>query len=212
MKDNKASLKVKTVNTLTLIQNELNAPKNLSGPGGKYMYRSCEDILTALKPLLKKYNAQLSICDEVLEINDIVYIESTCQLAFDGFRESVNAQAGIDLTSTFMSLPQKFGSASSYARKYALSGLFLIDDENSNDPDGIPPKIKPPKQTNKNQTPETDAQLIASAKNHYSNAVAKKKIPEKDKQKFDEFISNIDMQERGKILGFRTRLKKLING
>ena len=215
MNKDKSSQKLTSINTLTLIQNELDAPKNHKGPGGKYQYRSCEDILTALKPLLKKYNAQLSIYDEVLEINDIVYIESTCIIIVDGIQTSVNAQAGIDLSSTFMSLPQKFGSASSYARKYALSGLFLIDDEDSKDPDGIPKSIKekPQKQTNKTQTPETLKQLITSTMNHFATAIKNNKIPEKQQQKFDEYMASIDIEtDMKKMRGVRTALKKLING
>jgi len=118
---------------LILIQNELKAPKNQFNAFGKYKYRSVEDILEALKPLLLKYECTLTIEDEVKEVGGIVFIESTAAIQKDMEGRAVTAQAGIDINRKGMDVAQSFGSSSSYARKYALNGLFLIDD--TKDPD-----------------------------------------------------------------------------
>lgn len=137
--------KVKTnkMETLIKIQNELKAPKNQFNKFGNYKYRSCEDILEALKPLLAKYGCTLSIDDEIKEVGGIVFVEARATIT-DG--ENVlysKAQAGIDPNRKGMDIAQSFGSSSSYARKYALNGLFLIDD--TKDPD----TEKPPQTTSK---------------------------------------------------------------
>jgi len=118
---------------LIAIQSELKAPKNQFNAFGKYKYRSCEDILEAVKPLLLKYGCTLTIYDEVKEVGGIVFIESTASIQKDLEGRSVTAQAGIDPTRKGMDIAQSFGSSSSYSRKYALSGLLLIDD--TKDPD-----------------------------------------------------------------------------
>lgn len=113
---------------LTLIQNELKAPKNQYNSFGKYKYRSCEDILEAVKPLLKKHKCSLYIEDSISEVGGIAFVESRCVFN-DGENKIIStAQAGIDPNRKGMDISQSFGSSSSYARKYALNGLFLIDD------------------------------------------------------------------------------------
>lgn len=119
---------------LIQIQSELKAPKNQYNSFGKYKYRSCEDILEALKPLLLKYGCTLTINDEVKEVGGLVFIESTASIQKDDEVKSVRAQAGIDPNRKGMDIGQSFGSSSSYARKYCLNGLFLIDDS-ALDPD-----------------------------------------------------------------------------
>ena len=112
------------------IQGRLKAPKNQRNNFGKYNYRSCEDILEAVKPLLTKHKLCLTITDEVIEMAslNIAYVNATTILS-DGKQVKENsAQAGIDLNRKGMDISQSFGSSSSYARKYALNGLFLIDD------------------------------------------------------------------------------------
>jgi hypothetical protein len=118
---------------LIAIQSELKAPKNQFNAFGKYKYRSVEDILEALKPLLLKYECTLTIEDEVKEVGGIVFIEATVAIQKDMEGRAVTAQAGIDINRKGMDVAQSFGSSSSYARKYALNGLFLIDD--TKDPD-----------------------------------------------------------------------------
>ena len=118
---------------LIAIQAELKAPKNQYNSFGKYKYRSVEDILEAVKPLLLKYECTLIIEDEVKEVGGIVFIEATASIQKDMEGRAVTAQAGIDINRKGMDVAQSFGSSSSYARKYALNGLFLIDD--TKDPD-----------------------------------------------------------------------------
>ena len=118
---------------LVLIQSELKAPKNQFNSFGNYKYRSQEDILEALKPLLKKYDVSLTIEDEIKQISDLIYVEATVLIESGSETKSIKAQAGIDPNKKKMDLAQCFGSSSSYARKYALNGMFLIDD--TKDPD-----------------------------------------------------------------------------
>jgi len=133
---------------LTQIQNELKAPKDKFNSFGKYNYRSCESIMEALKPLLLKHQCSLTISDEVRESGGIVFIESTATITHLQESVRVEAQAGIDPNRKGMDIAQCFGSSSSYSRKYALSGLFLIDDSKdadaTNDHSDKPTKVSEP--------------------------------------------------------------------
>ena len=113
---------------LIKIQSELKAPKNQLNKFGGYNYRSCEDILEAVKPLLTKYGCTLTIHDEIKEVCGIIFVEATASIQKDDEGRSVTAQAGINPDRKGMDIAQSFGASSSYARKYALNGLFLIDD------------------------------------------------------------------------------------
>lgn len=114
---------------LHTIQIELNAPKNQFNSFGKYKYRSCEDILEAVKPLLKKTGCVLTLSDDIIAVSERVYVKTTATIKNkDGQSESVSAMAREDLDKKGMDSAQITGSASSYARKYALNGLFAIDD------------------------------------------------------------------------------------
>jgi hypothetical protein len=115
---------------LLQIQAELKAPKNQFNSFGKYKYRNAEDILEAVKPLLLKYECTLTLTDEIKETaNGLIYVEATAKIYLkDNIAHVVSAQAGIDPARKGMDIAQSFGSSSSYARKYALSGLFLLDD------------------------------------------------------------------------------------
>jgi hypothetical protein len=118
---------------LIKIQSELKAPKNQLNKFGNYKYRSCEDILEAVKPLLLKHGCILTITDEVKEISGILFMEATANITTQKISIEVKAQAGIDVNQKGMSIAQCFGASSSYARKYALNGLFLIDDTKDTD-------------------------------------------------------------------------------
>ena len=116
------------MSNLIKIQAELKAPKNQTNSFGKYKYRSCEDILEAVKPLLAKYNCQLVISDAIKEAGGVIYCESRISFTDGEDSISVTACAGIEPNRKGMDIAQSFGASSSYARKYALNGLFLIDD------------------------------------------------------------------------------------
>ena len=117
------------------IQVELKSPKNQFNAFGKYSYRSCEDILEALKPLLNKYQATLIISDEIILIGDRYYIQATAKLIDVETGEMVESKALAreDDNKKGQDLAQLTGSTSSYARKYALNGLFSIDDNKDAD-------------------------------------------------------------------------------
>jgi hypothetical protein len=123
------------MNQLLKIQGELKAPKNQFNSFGKYKYRSCEDILEALKPLLTKYSCTLTLSDEIKQVGNLTYIEASATLCHEGDCVTVTAQAGIDINRKGMDIAQSCGSSSSYARKYCLQGMFLLDDSASGDPD-----------------------------------------------------------------------------
>jgi uncharacterized protein YejL (UPF0352 family) len=115
---------------LNKVQTELKAPKNQYNSFGKYKYRSCEDILEAVKPILKKHKVSITLSDEVVDMGGIVTIIATANF-IDCESDniiSVQACAGVDPNRKGMDIAQSFGSSSSYARKYALNGLLLIDD------------------------------------------------------------------------------------
>ena len=113
---------------LIAIQSELKAPKNQFNSFGKYKYRSAEDILEAVKPLLKKYNCYLTITESTQEIAGYLVLNSKVTISDGDKTISVEAQAGINPERKGMDIAQSFGSSSSYAKKYALGNLFLLDD------------------------------------------------------------------------------------
>lgn len=119
------------------IQTELKAPKGQFNSYGGYKYRSCEDILEAVKPLLKKYNCTLIIFDEIVHVGERYYIKATACLYDEENKENTAniAYAREDENKKGMDGSQITGTASSYARKYALNGLFLIDDTKDADTD-----------------------------------------------------------------------------
>ncbi len=118
---------------LLKIQSELKAPKKQFNKFGKYYYRNCEDILEAVKPLLLKYNCIMTIRDEIITVNDRSYVQATVNFS-DGEKEiTVTASAREEEVKKGMDGSQITGSSSSYARKYALNGLFLIDDNKESD-------------------------------------------------------------------------------
>ncbi|MFQ5976107.1 MAG: ERF family protein [Candidatus Hydrothermarchaeales archaeon] len=115
------------------IQKELKAPKTQTNTFGKYRYRSCEDILEAVKPLCAEQGVLLYITDRVKEIGSRVYVEAVASLFYKEEHFSVSAYAREAEVKKGMDEAQITGACSSYARKYALNGLFLIDD--TKDPD-----------------------------------------------------------------------------
>lgn len=127
---------------LIKIQTELKAPKNQHNSFGGYNYRSCEDILEAVKPLLKEAGCMLTIRDEIVEVAGRVYVKATARIHWEGdektheyLHHETTAYAREPESRKGMDASQITGASSSYARKYALAGLFLLDDAASQDPD-----------------------------------------------------------------------------
>lgn len=120
---------------LSQVQNELKAPKSQYNKFGGFNYRSCEDILEAVKPLLVKHKLAMRISDDMVAIGDRIYVKATVTLTDTenkGFIENT-AFAREEESKKGMDGSQVTGASSSYARKYALNGLFLIDDTKDSD-------------------------------------------------------------------------------
>jgi hypothetical protein len=114
---------------LSLIQKEFKANKSKFNSFGKYNFRSAEDILEALKPFNEKYEVSFVIREDIINVNPPIINSSACMLDNNGVNEIIaTAIVGVDLNQKGMQVPQQFGSASSYAKKYALGNLLLIDD------------------------------------------------------------------------------------
>ena len=120
---------------LMTVQTKLRAPKGQYNQFGHYSYRSCEDILEALKPLLAEVGAIVNVSDEVKLIGNRFYVEATAMFIDVETGDSIVARASAreDESKKGMDLAQVTGSVSSYARKYALNGLFAIDDNKDSD-------------------------------------------------------------------------------
>lgn len=179
---------------LITIQQKLKAPKNQYNSFGKYHYRSCEDILEAVKPLLKEVKVILVISDKIVCKGDKNYIKATAtlynedrttEISVDGWAREAANRKGMDDS-------QITGATSSYARKYALNGLFLIDDTKDADATNKGDNKKPPEssksgpQSTNDKTPITEPQgkkLYAMMKakelndnecNHFGDMLKKK--------------------------------------
>lgn len=141
---------------LVEIQNELKAPKSQFNKFGGYKYRNAEDILEAVKPLLFKHKCILTISDDIVCAGDRIYVKATAIISNGADSISVSAFAREPEAQKGMSESQITGASSSYARKYALNGMFAIDDTKDSDAtnDGKEDDGKP--WLNKN-TPQFDA-------------------------------------------------------
>lgn len=130
------TMKIKTfVEKLMDIQSRLKAPKGQYNSFGKYHYRSSEDILEAVKPLLAENECILMLSDEILLIGDRYYVKTTATIMDEMNRLSVTGFAREEEEKKGMDSCQLTGTTSSYARKYALNGLFCIDDTKDSDTD-----------------------------------------------------------------------------
>jgi hypothetical protein len=123
------------MNKLIEIQKRLKAPKSQFNKFGKYSYSSCEDILEAVKPILADTGCVLTLSDEIVLIGDRYYVKAMARLRGEDVDEIVTAYAREADNKAGMDSCQVTGTASSYARKYALNGLFCIDDNKDADTD-----------------------------------------------------------------------------
>lgn len=113
---------------LITIQNELKVPKNLNNKFGNFKYRNAETIYENLKPLLAKYNVALVLTDDVVALGNRTFLKATAVLSNGKENIQVSSLAELALEKKGMDVAQITGSASSYARKYVLGGMFLLDD------------------------------------------------------------------------------------
>lgn len=198
---------------LLMIQKELNAPKSHYNSFGKYNYRNCEDILEALKPLCDKNKAVVTISDEIAQIGDRFYVKAATVLTDIETGETVGATAYAreETDKKGMDGSQITGAASSYARKYALNGLFAIDDTKDADGDeggdeqNNSPKKPKPKETekpkyNQEQNQYNILKLIKDTKvtaETVKQLIAKKfgnrKANELNETQYNELIEDIEV-------------------
>lgn len=190
------------------IQSELKAPKNQFNNFGKYKYRSCEDILEGVKPLLSKYGLLQTIRDEVRMIGDRYYIEATV-IVSGGENETVcaTALAREPENKKGMDDSQITGTASSYARKYALNGMWLIDDTKDSDSDEHEKQVQNANNkdhdekkwlnaTNKdgtlNKNGEYTAQRIFNAEVTWDDVYELVKVSKKDKEAVEKRVYELE--------------------
>ncbi len=151
---------------LANVQSALKAPKGQYNSFGKYKYRSCEDIVESVKPLLKQNGLLLNLTDEIEMIGNRFYVKATAIIidTTDGNMVTVCAYAREEETKKGMDGSQVTGASSSYARKYALNGIFAIDDTKDSDSTNthgqeVPQQEQPRQETKKQMTPRE--QLIS---------------------------------------------------
>jgi hypothetical protein len=186
---------------LQKIQRELKAPKSQVNSFGRYKYRSCEDILEAVKPLLG--GAVLTLSDEIVLIGDRHYVKATATIWEGVAKETVTAYAREEADKKGMDAAQITGACSSYARKYALNGLFLIDD--TKDADTMDNTKEKP--SNKVETPK---KATAEQKIEIRRMMVASQIEDRaDQMEFYNFVMTQDTEEKAQafIANFNEALK-----
>lgn len=163
---------------LAHIQAHLNAPKNQYNSFGKYKYRSCEDILEGVKPLLD--GLFLSISDEIVLIGDRYYVKAMATITDGTVSHSATAMAREDESKKGMDSAQVTGATSSYARKYCLNGLFGIDDAKDADTNEHKQQQGAVSQNQTSKQPASAEQILKA----FTDAAAKKNSTEELKQAF----------------------------
>ncbi|CDW17246.1 TPA: ERF family protein [Clostridioides difficile] len=189
---------------LVNIQNTLKAPKNQYNNFGKYNYRSCEDILEGLKPILKEEKALVILDDNIVQIGNRFYVEATATLidAETGEKISTKALAREDETKKGMDLAQVTGSVSSYARKYALNGLFCIDDTKDSDATN-----KHGNEQKKKEVNESELNILYSLGESIEKD--KNRVDSEVYKKFGKLAVDLTKQEYEKVLnGYKSILEK----
>ncbi len=145
---------------LSKIQAEIKAPKNLYNKFGGYSYRNAESILEALKPFEKKHGVFVTLTDEVIEMGSRFYVKTTATISNGAEFITTTAYAREADTKKGMDEAQITGSASSYARKYALNGLFLLDDTKDADTEEYQTESKPKVTKKASEEPKANVALI----------------------------------------------------
>jgi hypothetical protein len=210
---------------LLSIQTELKAPKSQYNSFGKYNYRNCEDILEAVKPLCAKYKAVSVMGDEVIQIGERYYIKSTARLIdleSEGVVENT-AYAREEAEKKGMDGSQVTGASSSYARKYALNGLFAIDDtkdsDTTNNGQTAPKEATKAKQTAKTEewklTKSELVQVYGVKKAEATIAALEKKLKvpyaewdEETTQKVRETLERMKKRNNEEMEKYRSELEK----
>jgi hypothetical protein len=151
---------------LATIQTKFKSKKSRFNSFGKYNFRSAEDILEATKPFLLELGVSVTINEEIISVDPLPMMQSTANVSDGENSISATAIVGVDLNQKGMNVPQQFGSASSYAKKYALGNLFLIDDTADSDATNDHGKKKFVPKTNKPTLTSTKDPAFAKAKDY----------------------------------------------
>ena len=180
---------------LFLIQSKLKAPKGKTNSFGGYKYRSCEDILEAAKPILRELACTITLNDDIIQVGDRYYLKATVTLRnSEGEVEQTTAWAREEETKKGIDASQITGAASSYARKYALCGLFAIDD--GKDADSL---NNSPSYTERNN----DADYLAMAKQEIDAATEVRTLT-------GIYNNYTNLQGNARFIEMLTRKRKLL--
>ena len=193
-----------TNNKLLLIQSELKAPKNQYNSFGKYKYRSCEDIIEAVKPLLFANGLYMSISDKINNIGNSNYVESTVTIT-DGVNSiftTASARESVDKKG--MDDAQQTGATSSYARKYALNGTFGIDDTKDADATNVG-------NTQSNQ-PKVKIEMLDGSNPELNTALYNIKLAQSEESLKKVWNNNKEFQTNESFLNAMKLRKSEING
>lgn len=184
---------------LSNVQKELKAPKNQYNSFGKYKYRSCEDILEAAKPLCIQNGLILTVSDEIVLVGERYYIKATASVIDieSGVNHFATALARESENKKGMDDSQITGTASSYARKYALNGLFCIDDTKDAESDEYKNQTNQSKKSKPTQIDKTKADtLVKKAGNRLSGVLKHYKIAKIEDMTLEQWTSAMRQLEK----------------
>ena len=197
------------------IQEELKAPKNLYNSFGKYKYRNAEGICEAVKPLLAEFKMVLTLSDEIVQVGERYYIKATVTI-LDVESEkniAVSAFARESLDKKGMDDSQITGTASSYARKYALNGLFLLDDTKDADSDEYHNQTSKPDKVDKKPATEQKQQIETISDDMYTELQALCKQADRTEEYIAKSmgVSDLKALPASKFAIAKVGLQKIIN-
>lgn len=197
------------IKKVVYIQNTLKAPKNQRNTFGNYNYRSCEDIMEAVKPLLAAQGLVLTVCDDIVQVGDRYYIKSTATITDGQNNLSNSAFAREEETKRGMDASQLTGATSSYARKYALNGLLCIDDTKDADATNTHGKteLKQPKVEKKEMSKGEKDEFV---KNKVDEAVRYIDAQDKIIVDSDEHKRFVVLAQKFDAMGYKSEASRLI--
>ncbi len=190
------------------IQSKLNAPKSQYNSYGKYHYRNCEDVLEALKPLLREQKCYLIIDDDIVDISGRMFVKATVTLYNENSKVSSSAFAELPTERKGMDLAQVTGASSSYARKYALNGLFAIDDNKDPDTQKAPEQKQTSKAEKENLNKVKRDNVVGNVKQVYLSKY--KKCNESQIQWLDKEIKQLEFNEYHSIGNFEKKAEFIL--
>ena len=196
---------------LLQIQSKLKVPKGQYNEFGKYKYRSCEDILEALKPLLAEVKAVITLDDEIVQVGERIYIKATASFIDIEDKQTITttAYAREEETKKGMDGSQITGASSSYARKYALNGLFAIDDNKDSDAtNNQGDSTDKPNTSNKSNAELSEAQIKRLFAIAYSAGINKEKVEKQIKGSFKKDVKDLNRSEYDQVCNGYEKFKK----